>query len=316
MKKYLLVLLFISQFGFSATITNTPPPSFKHYLMDFDDCDACGCSASGGGMGFSSMLDKNFVGIRYFNQSYSSRDGIFKNSPWIDENFNTVQLWARVPVFKNFQVSALVPYHFHNRELSTGRQSIEGLGDITVLGLYTVYQTKKDSAVFTHILQAGVGVKAPTGKYNSANSAGSVNPSFQVGTGSWDYLLAAEYVITKQSLGFNAMLNYAFKTENEQHYQFGNQLNYAGTFFYVVKREQFTFVPQLGLAGETYATNKQFGEAIPDTKGDVLFSKIGLEAGSGKFSVGLNAMLPVSQNLTGGRVEANYRWSVNLNYSL
>ncbi|RWX03849.1 transporter [Flavobacterium cerinum] len=316
MKKYLLLLLFISQFGFSATITNIPPPNFKHYLMDFDDCDACGCSASGGGMGFSSMLDKNFVGVRYFNQSYSSRDGIFKNSPWIDENFNTVQLWARIPVFKNFQISALVPYHFHNRELSTGRQTIEGLGDITVLGLYTVYQTKKDSTVFTHMLQAGAGVKAPTGKYNSAASTGSVNPSFQVGTGSWDYLLAAEYVIKKQDLGFNAMLNYAFKTENDQHYQFGNQLNYAGTFFYVVEREKFTLVPQVGLAGETYATNKQYGEDIPDTKGDILFSKVGLEAGSGKFSVGLNAMLPISQNLTGGRVEANYRWSVNLNYSL
>lgn len=316
MKKYLLLLLFISQFGFSANIINTPRPGFKQYLMDFDDCDACGCSASGGGMGFSSMLDKNFVGVRYFNQSYSSRDGIFKNSPWIDENFNTIQLWGRIPVFKNFQISALVPYHFHNRELSSGRQTIEGLGDITVLGLYTVYQTKKDSAVFTHMIQAGAGVKAPTGKYNSAASTGSVNPSFQVGTGSWDYLLAAEYVITRQSLGFNAMLNYAFKTENDQHYQFGNQLNYAGTFFYVLEREKFTLVPQVGLAGETYATNKQYGEEIPDTKGDILFSKIGLEAGSGKFSVGLNAMLPISQNLTGGRVEANYRWSVNLNYSL
>jgi hypothetical protein len=34
------------------------------------DCDACGCSASGGSMGFSSMLNSNFIGIRYFNQSY------------------------------------------------------------------------------------------------------------------------------------------------------------------------------------------------------------------------------------------------------
>ncbi|MNK01450.1 hypothetical protein D3C87_192500 [compost metagenome] len=315
MKKYLLILLFACQFGFSATVS-TPPPNFKKYLMEFDDCDACGCSASGGGMGFSSMLDKNFVGIRYFNQSYSSRDGIFKNSPWIDENFNTIQVWARIPVFKNFQISALVPYHFHNRELSTGKQTIEGLGDITVLGLYTVYQTQKDSTVFSHILQAGAGVKASTGRYDSAASSGSVNPSFQVGTGSWDYLIAAEYVITKKDLGFNAMLNYAFKTENDQHYQFGNQLNYAGTFFYVVKRETFTLVPQAGLAGETYATNKQYGEDIPDTKGDILFSKFGLEAGSGKLSLGLNVMLPISQNLTGGRVEANYRWSVNLNYSL
>lgn len=308
MKKYIVLLLLACQFGFA----NTPPTDFKKYL---DDCDACGCSASGGGMGFSSMINKNFVGLRYFYQSYSSRDGIFNNSPWVDENFNTVQLWARIPVFKNFQVSALVPYHFHNRELKTGEESINGIGDITVLGLYTVYQTHKDSTMFVHTLQMGAGVKAPTGAYN-ANDKGTVNPSFQLGTGAWDYLLAAEYVIRHKNFGFNTMLNYAFKTVNDDHYQFGNQFNYAGTFFYTIEKEKITLVPQAGIAGEVYAANKQYDEEVPDTAGDVLFGKIGLEAGSGRFSVGVNGMLPITQNLTGGKVEANYRWSINLNYSL
>lgn len=309
MKKYILLLLIACQYGFAGT----PPTDFKKYLDD--DCDACGCSASGGGMGFSSMLNKNFVGLRYFYQSYSSRDGIFNNSPWVDENFNTVQLWARVPVFKNFQVLALVPYHFHNRELTTGEESIKGLGDITVLGLYTIYQTHKDSTLFVHTLQAGAGVKAPTGSYD-ANDKGTVNPSFQLGTGAWDYLVAAEYVIKHKNLGFNTMVNYAFKTENKDHYQFGNQFNYAGTLFYVIEKNHFTLVPQAGLAGEVYATNRQYNEDVPDTAGDILFGKVGLEAGTGRMSVGINAMLPINQNLTGGRVEANYRWSVNLNYSL
>ena len=308
MKKYIVLLLMACELCFAGT----PPTDFKKYL---DDCDACGCSASGGGMGFSSMINKNFVGLRYFYQSYSSRDGIFNDSPWIDENFNTVQLWARIPVFKNFQVSALVPYHSHNRELTTGGESIEGIGDITVLGLYTVYQTHKDSTMFVHTLQAGAGVKAPTGKYD-ANDKGTVNPSFQLGTGAWDYLLAAEYVVRYKQLGFNTMLNYAFKTVNDDHYQFGNQFNYAGTFFYTIEKEKMTFVPQAGFAGEVYAANKQYDEEVPNTAGDVLFGKVGLEAGSGRFSVGVNGMLPITQNLTGGRVEANYRWSVNLNYSL
>ncbi len=309
MKKIILLLLTVH-----LAWANTPPPDFKKYLEAFD-CDACGCSASGGGMGFSSMIDRNFVGVRYFYQSYSSRDGIFNNSPWIDENFNTVQAWARIPVAKNLQVSALVPYHFHNRELSTGEQSIDGLGDITVLGLYTVYQTKNDSVSLKHTVQAGGGVKAPTGKYDSANN-GSVNPSFQVGTGSWDYLVAAEYVVTRNKLGLNTMANYTFKTENRERYQFGNQFNYAATLFYMVEVNKFTIVPQAGIAGELYAENKQYGEALPDTKGDILLGKLGLEAGIGKFSMGVNSMLPISQNLTGGRVEANYRWAVNLNYSL
>ena len=220
-----------------------------------------------------------------------------------------------MPVFKNFQVSALAPYHSHNRELTTGYQEINGLGDITVLGLYTVYQTKKDSTVFHHVLQAGGGVKMPTGEYSNANN-GSVNPSFQVGTGSWDYLLAAEYIIKHKQLGLNSMLNYTIKTENSENYQFGNQWNYATMLFYIAEGSRCTIVPQLGLAGEVYAANKQFGEELPNTKGDILFGKAGVEAGYGSFSVGVNAMLPVSQNLTGGKVEANYRWSVNLNYSL
>ncbi|QEE48126.1 transporter [Flavobacterium alkalisoli] len=317
MKKYIIgILLLASQMFYAETEKDTLYPNFRQYMFEFEDfCDACGCSASGGGMGFSSMLDQNFVGIRYMYQSYSSREGIFNNSPWIDESFNTIQAWSRIPVAKNIQVSALVPYHFNSRTPSTGKQSIDGIGDITVLGLYTVYQTKADTLAFRHTLQAGAGVKAPTGTYNSANN-GSVNPSFQLGTGSWDYLLATEYVVKHKQFGFNAMVNYVFKTENNENYQFGDQFNYAGTFFYVIEKQKFTFVPQAGLAGEVYASNRQYGEDVPNTKGDILFGRTGFEVGMNKFSFGVNGMLPISQNLTGGKVEANYRLALNLNYSL
>lgn len=280
-------------------------------------CDACGCSASGGSMGFGSMLDNNFVGLRYFKQSYTSKDGIFANSPWIDENFNTVQAWTRIPISNKIQISALIPYHFNERELTKGTESISGLGDITVIGLYSIYETHKDSTVFVHKLNAGAGLKMPTGKFDEANNLGTVNQSFQLGTGSWDYLLVSEYVIKKKNLGLNSMLNYVFKTENDKNYQYGDQFNYSSTLFYLFESKNETkIVPQLGIAGELYQTNKQHGIDLPNTAGDVLFSKFGIEAGKDKFSIGLNAMLPINQNLSGGNMEANYRWSVNLNYTL
>ena len=43
---------------------------------------------------------------------------------------------------------------------------------------------------------------------------------------------------------------------------------------------------------------------------------IGFEIGKDKFSFGANAMLPINQNLSGGSVDAKYRWSVNFNYAL
>lgn len=319
MKKIFLILA-ISIFSLNKAAAHIEKDSlynpFRHYRMLFEeDCDACGCSANGGSMGFSSMLSNNFIGIRYFHQSYKSRDGVFNNSPWIDENFNTAQLWARVPVAKRIEVMALIPYHFNNREKSTGTENIDGLGDITVMGFYTLFGTKNDSASVIHKFQLGAGVKAPTGKYDSANN-GSVNPSFQLGTGSWDYTLASEYTIKKNSFGLNTILNYIFKTENEKNYQFGNQFNYAATFFYDAKINNLNVVPQLGLAGEKYDENKDHGENVPLTSGDVLFGKMGVEVGIKKFSMGLSTMLPINQNLTGGRVEANYRWSLNLNYTL
>ncbi|MFH7017769.1 transporter [Flavobacterium sp. FlaQc-47] len=319
MKKIIVMFaLLVGSSAFSFTVKDSISGfTFQRLAMMEDfDCDACGCSASGGSMGFGSMLNNNFVGLRYMKQSYTSRDGIFANSPWIDENFNTIQAWARIPVTEKIQISALVPYHFNERKLTAGTEDISGLGDITVMALYTVFETKKDSTFFTHKINLGGGVKIPTGKFTEANNLGSVNQSFQLGTGSWDFPVVSEYVIKHKNLGLNTTLNYIFKTENSKNYQYGDQFNYAGTFFYLFDLKSVQIVPQAGLAGEVYQTNNQYSLAVPNTAGDILFSKFGIEAGKDKFSVGLNVMLPIHQNLSSGNMEANYRWSVNLNYTL
>ncbi|MFZ0596690.1 MAG: transporter [Flavobacterium sp.] len=319
MKKIIVMFaLLVGSSAFSFTVKDSISGfTFQRLAMMEDfDCDACGCSASGGSMGFGSMLNNNFVGLRYMKQSYTSRDGIFANSPWIDENFNTIQAWARIPVTEKIQISALVPYHFNERKLTAGTEDISGLGDITVMALYTVFETKKDSAFFTHKINLGGGVKIPTGKFTEANNLGSVNQSFQLGTGSWDFPVVSEYVIKHKNLGLNTTLNYIFKTENSKNYKYGDQFNYAGTLFYLFDLKSVQIVPQAGLAGEVYQTNNQYSLAVPNTAGDILFSKFGIEAGKDKFSVGVNVMLPINQNLSSGNMEANYRWSVNLNYTL
>lgn len=317
MKNLVLILILVFQLS-NATESDSVHnvnTFLKSPLLLVDDCDGCG-SASGGGMGFASMLNSNFIGIRFFNQLYKSNDGLYSNSPWNKEIFNTTQIWARIPVGKKIQISTLIPYHFHEREVSNGKQSINGIGDVTVLAMYQLYQTHRDSTFFTHTLQLGAGIKAPTGKFDELNAAGSANPSFQVGTGSWDYLLATEYIIRRKQFGLNTMFNYVIKTENEKKYRFGNQVNYAGTFFYLYERDTFSLVPQLGLAGEVYESNIQRGQELKNTEGNIVFSKIGFEMGKDKFSMGVNVMLPIHQNLNGGNLDAKYRWSLNLNYGL
>lgn len=319
MKKVLLLVIITFQIS-HATVKDTLQyrDPFQKYMMFLEeyDCDACGCSANGGSMGFSSMLNNNFIGIRYVYQSYTTKEGVFNNSPWIDENFNTIQIWTRIPISERIQLTALLPYHSNNRELVTGKNGISGIGDMTLMAMYTFVEPTMDSvAVYSHKLQIGGGLKAPTGKYNASNS-GTLNPSFQLGTGSWDYLLVSEYVLKRKQLGLNTSLSYTFKTENQKQYQFGNQFNYGTTLFYLLDLNKIKLVPQLGLAGELYESNRQVKQNVIGTKGDILFGKIGFEIGKDKLSFGINMMLPINQNLTDGNVKANYRLSLNLNYKL
>ncbi|MBU3681380.1 MAG: transporter [Flavobacterium sp.] len=313
-KVFMLVLPLVVYAGeFDSIQTPNYKQMFSRLLLE--DCDACGCSANGGSMGFSSLLTTNFVGMRYVYQSYNTKQGIFANSPWIEEHFNTWQIWARIPLTSKIQLSLLMPYHQNNRNLLSGNEQIKGFGDATMMGLYTVFQTQKDSTIWVHKIQVGTGVKLPTGKNTQLNN-GTLNPSFQLGTGSWDYLFLSEYVVKRKKLGLNTSLNYTFKTENDSRYQFGDQFNYASTLFYLIDLQKVKVLPQLGLAGEVYGANKQFMQYIPGTKGDILFGKLGFELGKDRFSLGINSMLPFVQHLTNGNVKANTRWAFNLNYQL
>jgi hypothetical protein len=108
--------------------------------IDFD-CDACGCSASGGSLGFSSMLNSNFVGIRYFNQSYSSRDGILLTLLGLMKISIRLK-FDQIPVTEKIQIAALIPYHFHNRELTTGTKTSAVWGYYSYGYLFCVSDTK------------------------------------------------------------------------------------------------------------------------------------------------------------------------------
>ena len=296
---------------------------------EFEDCDVCGCGSSGGSMGYGTIGNGDFIGLRYITQQYQSRDGIYNNSPWIDENFNTMQAWARIPISQKIKLNVIVPYHFHNRQFIDGTsQRINGLGDISILGFYQLISPKLDGFLpeqqskFKHNLEVGVGLKLPTGEYDRANNEGSVNPSFQVGTGSWDVLLASNYSVSHQNWGVGLLANYTIKTENEQEYHFGNQFNYGVNLFRTfntMNAKTFTpvsFSPVLGLSGEIFGENESYGLAVKDTKGSVLFSRIGVESTYGKISGGVNLMLPVSQDLNGGAVEAKMRLGIHLNFVL
>ena len=218
----------------------------------------------------------------------------------------------KIPITDKLSVYASLPFQFHEKKTLQGNSTISGIGDASLMGIYQILNSK----ITFHQLNGGFGVKIPIGKFDEKGILG-VNPSFQLGTGSWDYQLALNYKFQKNLFALLINTDYTIKTENKKHYQFGNQWNYAVTGFQRIWRnENSIFSGKLGLQGEIYDWNKQFGEVMPRTAGSALYGKIGFEASYKKWSIGSEVMLPAYTNLASGDIEAKSRFGLFVNFGI
>lgn len=319
MKKIVLSIVALLFFNFSQakseidslSFKKNPYPYFSNSAEQFF-CDACGCGAGNGSSGFESLLNPQFVGVKYFAQHYKAKENLFVNDLTQDQYFNTLQLWARVPVTEKLSVYGSLPFHFHEKKTLQGDINIDGIGDFNVMGIYQLLNSKNS----VHQLNGGLGVKVPIGKFDEKGITG-VNPSFQLGTGSWDYQGVLNYKFQKNKIAVLLNTDYTIKTENQKHYRFGNQWNYAATGFYqLISDEKTNFSGKVGVQGEVYDRNKQFGEDLPKTAGSALYGKLGFEVSYKKVSLGSEIMLPAYTNLASGDIEAKSRFSLFINFGI
>lgn len=325
-RPYLLLLVII--FVVPAVVAKaTPPCASGHEVLTEDFCDLCGCATGSGSFGFGTLSNSNFIGIRYVNQSFESRDGIFGDSPNSNEYVHTYQLWAQVPILRNFYATASLPYQDLKRtfENQASDESLNGIGDASVMGWYKwqLYKKEDNDAVpypvtrplSRHSVQIGIGAKLPTGEFEE-RLTDRVNPGFQVGTGSFDGIFSLGYNYGGDRIGLNSLLTYYLKGENRNDYRFGNQFSYSGSVYYSVAFTRFSIMPFVGLSGDKYKNIEQFGETLADTDGRILNGTFGAECTTNKFIFGANMAIPMSQNLFGGNVKANKRLSIYINFSL
>lgn len=324
--KSALLCLFITMSVFNLNAHNIEPPCETHFYHALSPtCDLCGCSTSSGSFGFGTLSNANFVGLRYIYQNFESKDGIFSDSPISKETFNTYQLWAQLPINESFYVSLNVPYQDLSRKrVNANIENLNGIGDASAIGWYKLnfYKKESDSLTFNterlpsgHSIQFGLGVKLPSGKFEEALTE-SVNPGFQVGTGSFDGVLSVGYNYGSNKFGLNTLMTYYVKGENKNDYQFGNQFSYSANFFTAISKDTYNIMPFFGLSGDVYDKIKQYDETLADTDGNILNATLGSELALEKFIFGINYTLPISQNLFGGNVESKNRFSLYVNFAL
>ncbi|MCB9331387.1 MAG: hypothetical protein H6574_09915 [Lewinellaceae bacterium] len=291
--------------------------AFLACLSEMAACDVCGCSAAGNYFGILPGFHRNFVGLRWTTESSRtalSPDALRRGQIHSMEQFNTLDIWARMYVAPRWQLLLTVPYR-NSRQTESGRTTqVNGLGDISVYSSYLLLDGAESSqSAWNHTLNIGGGVKLPTGRQDKIAADGSrAHPNLQTGTGSTDILATLAYVIRRNGWGGAADLQARLTTANARHYRFGNRLSGSIKFFYWSNPGAVSLLPHVGLFVDAAASDTDRGDPIDGSAGITGYGIVGLDVYAGRFSTGLSFQPPLWQSR--GTVQPRNRWTISVNY--
>jgi hypothetical protein len=278
-------------------------------------CTLCGCSATNQYLGILPPSKNNFVGLQYQSREFSSiHDDEFDdagNNVVSNEYYNTVQAWGRYNIGSSLQIFAFVPYVINTKieEGVTTRES--GLGDITLLANMRILGNKCTGKILEHSLQAGAGIKMPTGKYDVASVKYLEGlPNMQPGSRSFDFIANANYTITRKMIGLNIDGSYTATTANLDKYKYGNRLSTGLMAFYIIKYKQVSVLPQMGVRYDISGTDYDNYSAKTKndmTGGNQLYGAAALQAYYRHFGLQLTYHKPLSQHYADGLVNNKFK---------
>ena len=297
----------------------------KQYKLFKPECDLCACY-----LGIDPSYNSSQISLRYSSFKYYSEGIPVESDPNVDhgetgtdpstEYYNRVEVTGRYYMNPSVRFLINIPYSLNNID---GKR-IKDFGDVSVIGQYQLYNTRVDTETdFRNSVFVGGGVKAPTGAYNKSIVYGEVEPHFQPGTGSFDFLLSGTYLVRyKSNLGLSTDVIYTINTTNSNEYRFSNRFNVTSTLFYIInagKRThtgtEWTFLPHSGVYLESAGYDTQDGADVDDSGGSVLFATGGIDIYYNQFDISFTYQGPVSQSLNGDQPQNKYRFYIGAGYS-
>jgi len=282
-------------------------------------CPICGCGNGNVYMGLLPDFKSQFFGLRFHTTQYHTQL-INDPSQFSTNYYNTVELWGGVRLGRKIQLLAFVPYYMNKQVDDDGTTYTNGLGDVTVLGQYQIFNSSKRLSSHKQITQQlwiGGGIKLPTGPFNanvqdSNTTVADINA--QIGTGSVDFLINGMYSLSIKNFGVSLTANYKMNTVNDDQYKYGNKFQSNLIAFYKFTGRGPTITPNLGLGYENVATNKLSGKAVQYTGSRMMTAIAGVEFDFGKIGLGINGQLPLAQNFAEGQTKMKYNSMLHITY--
>lgn len=275
-------------------------------------CDVCGAASGNQNMGLLPQMHQHFVGTQYqYNGFNSQLVPLSENQTvkHVEGHYHTVQVWGRYCIGNRIELFGFLPYRYNISNYNNIGTLNKGLGDASFMFQYIfINNADSTSSKWKHRLQAGMGLKIPTGGYSGVSVMDNEGiPNMQPGSGSWDIPVNINYTLTRAQTGLNTDISFVATTPNKYVYKYGNRLNVQVLGFYKLQAKKLTVLPQAGIRYE-YAlhdydnyTRKWLNE---QTGGNIVSVVAGIQLYRGQAGLQLQYSKPVAQHFGGGNITA------------
>jgi hypothetical protein len=218
------------------------------------------------------------------------------------------------------QLNLPVIYRSYTRPYGSAIENgtVSGIGDISVLGKFTVYQRmRQDFSLNWSVLG---GLKLPTGDSSILGEpevesepplpdSGIAGHDLALGSGSVDGIIGSSFSVRWKHLFFNNGLQYAIRTEGAYGHQYANDLTWSGgPGVFLALKEEYTLSLQVVVSGESKGKDSFYG--VPDQDSAETIVYLGPQINftwSDKLSAQIGGDLPVSIDNTGLQAVPDYR---------
>ncbi len=279
-------------------------------------CDICGCGAGNLYFGFMPNGEKHQIGLRYRSlvfDSHIKETGEYASLFQSREQFQILDLMGRFRLGNRFQALILLPYVFAEQKMADSRKQNTGLADGLVQIQYRVLDTELGSPEreWKHQIFAGFGLKMPLGnwKMDGDHKATVLNPNFQPGTGSWDFLFTWQYQLRYKNWMLWQDAQFRKNGENANQYRFGNRFTTNVNLQYQWQwKNQKSLMPLVGIYLENSASNEIRNRPVQWTGGNLSMVNLGIQAHWKQYSFLAQHQRPLAQNLGEGNLRSGSRW--------
>lgn len=277
-------------------------------------CDLCSVYAAteaqgGSGVGFFGGVAEQYT---YFNTfQIDGREVPNDGNQYLRSSLS--QVFAGYNLSQRVGVQFNLPVIYRSYGFGPARGNDAGIGDVSLLGNFRLYEKLAES--FTFNWTALGGVKFPTGNTSHLNpdepdfAPGIGGHDLTLGSGSFDGLLGTGFYARWKRVFVTGAMQYAARSEGDFGYQFANDWTwFGGPGVYLLLGHKHTLALQAVVSGESKGQDTVNGVATDDTAVTSVF--LGPQISytwSSKLSAQVGADLPVSIVSTGEQLVPNYR---------